>query len=322
MLLDIKERTYQYLVTEAIQNEMARDENVFLMGFEVSHYKPNLLEEFGPHRVIDMPIAELAVTGLAVGAARVGKKPIVDLIGTSFFFLAMDQIANNAAATKDLFADQLTSSLVIRGLTGIGEIPGGVHHCRMPHSIFMQIPGLRVVYPSCAEDAKGLMTASIRDPGPVLFMEHLRLYKSVATREIPSFIPLGQAVTRIHGEDVTIVAIGPMVKEALTAAEYLFNEGISAEVIDPRSLVPMDYETIVNSTKRTGTLVVVDEAHETCSAASQIISVISEKLPYVNVRKLTVPDINIPFSAARAWDKFSPTAPQIIEAVRNLVKDK
>lgn len=312
-------KTFQWLVTEAISEEMRRDENVFLMGFEVSHYKPDLRAEFGPYRVIDTPISELGVTGMAVGAARAGKRPIVDLIGSSFFLLAMDQIVNQAAVTEDLFASQLPSSLVIRGLTGIGEIPGAAHHCPMIHPMFMGVPGLRVVYPSCAEEAKGLMTAAIREPGPVLFFEHLRLYKTVAEYEAPSFIPLGHAAVRMEGDDCTVVAIGPTVGEALKAAQALRDEGCTLAVIDPRTLVPLDYETIIKSARHTHRLLVVDEAHETCSAASQIAATVAERLPGIQLQRLVVPNKHIPFSAARQWGAFSPTADKIATAVRNML---
>ena len=315
-------KTYQALVTEALISEMHRDPNVVLMGWEVSHYRPNLQQIFGHRRVIDMPIAELSVFGVAAGAARCGKRPVIDLIGSSFFFLAWDQIVNHASFTLDLLGGEIPMSLVLRGLHGIIETPAAPVHSRMPHPLLMAIPGLRVVYPSSPEDAKVLFSAAIRDPGPVIFLEHTRLYLSVAgDDEVEESPRLGQAAVKRSGEDITVVAIGPMVNSALMAASMLEQENISVEVIDPRTLAPLDFETILQSVNRTGRLIVVDEAHDTCSAASHISAVVTERAwdrLQAPVRRLTVPDMTIPFNVAGEWEVIVPTEMDIAELIREV----
>jgi pyruvate dehydrogenase E1 component beta subunit len=287
------------------------------MGWEVRRYRPDFLTEFGTRRVLDIPVSELGAMGVAVGAARSGKRVVLDLYGASFFMLALDQIVNSAAITEDTGAGRVPISIVLRGFTGIGDLPAGSTHSRMLHPLFMTIPGLTVVYPSCPEDVKGLMRASIRSGKPVIFLEHLRMLSTVAEGDIADDMALGPAVVRRAGRDVTVVAIGPCVREALNAAVELARLGIDAEVIDPQVLAPLDTETIVASARRTGRLLVVDEAHDRCSAASHIAAVVAERAwdaLRAPVRRLTVPDINIPFDAARRWQAFCPTAPDVVRA--------
>ncbi len=314
---------FRILMLEAIAEEMRRDPDVFFIGCEISRYHLNLEKEFGIRRVIDTPISELANMGIAVGAARCRKRPVVDLRDCGFFFLAMDQLVNNASTTYDITNGELPMSLVVRGLTGISESPAPSIHCRMLHPMFMTIPGLRLVYPSCAEDAKGLMKAAIRDPGPVLYLEHQRLSWTAAVGKVEQHIKLGKAVVKRSGDDATVVAIGPMVQEALAAATILAEEGISIEVIDPRTLVPMDFETLLQSVQRTRRMLVVDEAHDGCSAASHIASVVAERAwgrLIAPIQRLTVANVNIPFIPTREWAAYVPTAPMIVKNVTNLCK--
>lgn len=320
-----REITFHEAIQAAIAEEMQRDPHVFMLGFEVS-LRSGLQAEFGPRRVLDTPISELGVTGLGIGAARRGMKPVIDLMGSSFFFLAMDQIANHAAITHYLFNGQLPASLVILGMTGIGDVVGAAHHGRMPHPLLMGIPGLKVVFPSDALDAKRLMKAAIRDPNPVVFLEHVRLYRTKMV--VPSddeILPLGSAVIKRPGRDVSVVAIGPMVGAASEAAAELETGGISVEIIDPRTLSPLDFDTILESLSRTGRMVVVDEAHDTCSAARHIAAVVAERGSAVlkaPIKVLTVPQTNIPFSSGNIFEHLVPTAARIRETIHELLGAK
>jgi pyruvate dehydrogenase E1 component beta subunit len=309
-------------VNAAIAQELRRDERVVVLGFEAAA-RTGLGSEFGK-RVLDTPISELAVMGMAVGAARCGLRPVVDLMGSSFFFLAMDQIANHAAVTHHLFGGRLPMSLVVRGVTGVGDVAGGAHHGRMAHSLLAAIPGLKVVMPADAASAAALMTAAIHDPNPVVFLEHVRLYRRADTLPMDdSAWRIGAAVRRRAGADLTIVGTGPTVVEALGAADDLAGDGLRVEVLDLCTVSPVDVDTVVASARRTGRLIVVDEAPALGSTASFVANAVHERLGHTlraPTRVLTAPHANVPFAVADGSAMFLPTAARIADVARELVR--
>ncbi len=266
----MKEIRYVRAITEALREEMVRDESVFIIGEDVGvgggsfSATRGLLEEFGEKRVVDTPIVELSFTELALGAALTGLRPVVEIMFMDFITLAMDAIVNQIAKIRYMYGGQL-GKLPITIRTPAGAAGGtGIHHSDSLEAWFTHVPGLKVVMPSTAYDVKGLLKSSIRDDNPVLFIEHTRLIPM--KEEIPEeeySIPLGVADIKREGNDVTVVAIARMVFEAMTAADKLAAEGISIEIVDPRTLSPLDKETILNSVKKTGRLVIVHEAVKT-----------------------------------------------------------
>ena len=261
--------TYAQAIRETIAQEMRRDGKVFVMGEDVEKLggtygcTRDLYKEFGSERVRNTPISEQAFVGAGLGAACGGMRPIVELMYWDFSFVCADQIFNQVAKTRYIFGGQARIPLVIRGQQGTGR-GNAATHSQSVESIFMHIPGLKVVCPSTPAEAAGLLRTAIRDDNPVCFFEHKMLYATKGeVPEDPDFmIPFGKADIKRAGTDVTIVTNLLYVKHALAAAEELAKEGISAEVIDPRTLVPFDYDTIVESVKKTGRLVVVHEAHQ------------------------------------------------------------
>jgi pyruvate/2-oxoglutarate/acetoin dehydrogenase E1 component len=308
----------------AIREEMIRDERVFVMGEDcqqgVMGRTAGLLAEFGPERVRNTPIAEAAVLGVGVGAAATGMLPIVDLMIGNFIYLAMDQLLNQAGKLRYMMGGAATLPLTILASTGAA---GGIA-AQHSDSIYAQVingGGIKVVVPSTPEDAKGLLKSAIRDPNPVLFMAHMAL--GGVRGEVPDeeyLIPIGKSRVLREGDDVTIVAIGLMAQRALEAATLLEEDGISAEVIDPRTLHPLDHETIVASVEKTGRLVCVDEARRTCSVASEIVArVCSEALGSLQAAPQVVanPDMHIPFATVLEAQVI-PQVGHIVEAVRSL----
>lgn len=271
-------RTVQFreAVCEAMSEEMRRDENVFLLGEEVAEYNgaykasKGMLDEFGEKRVIDTPIAELGFAGIAVGASMNGLRPIVEFMTWNFAILAADQIINHAAKILQMSGGQINCPIVFRGPNGTaGQL--AATHSQSFESMYAHIPGLKVVTPSNPADAKGLLKSAIRDNDPVLVMESEKMYGDKG--EIPEgeyLVPIGVADIKREGSDVTIVSFGKIMKVALEAAEELEKEGVSAEVIDLRSIRPMDYGTIIKSIKKTNRLVVVEESWPVTSISSEI----------------------------------------------------
>jgi len=259
------ERTYLQALRDGLREEMARDPAVYVLGEDVAVGGPfgvtrDLAEEFGQNRVINTPISEGAVVGLAVGAALLGLRPVVEVMFADFITLAMDPLVNHAAKLHYMSGGQLRVPLTIR-VQGGAAGGWGAHHSQSLEAWFLHVPGLRVVMPSTPVDAKGLLKAAIRDDNPVLVVEHRGLYG--ARGELPDddyVVPLGAAAIRRPGSDVTVVALSRMVSVAMDAAEQLAAQGISAEVIDPRSVCPLDLPTIVGSVRKTGRLVMVHEA--------------------------------------------------------------
>ena len=282
--------TYAQAIRHVIQQEMRRDPRVFVMGEDVEKHGSvfgttrDLYKEFGPDRIRNTPISESAFVGAALGAACAGMRPIAELMYWDFAFVCADQIFNQMAKTRYVFGGNAKIPMVLRSQQGTGR-GNAATHSQSLESIFMHIPGLKVACPSTPADAAGLLRTAIRDDNPVCFFEHKMLYATQAdVPEDPDFcVPFGKASIRREGADVTIVANLYYVSQALEAAEALAREGISAEVIDPRTLVPFDYDTIAESVKKTGRLVVVHEAHQNNGWGAQVVSQICQMaFPYLD----------------------------------------
>jgi len=307
---------------------MHRDETVFLMGEDVAAgvmgKTAGLIDEFGPERVRNTPLAEGGFVGSAVGAAAAGMRPIIEIMFWNFIFVTMDQIVNQAAKMRYMFGGQVKLPIVVRGLSGLTS-GSAAQHSDSPHGMLMNVPGLKIVTPSTPYDAKGLLKAAIRDDNPVLFFEAGQLGRlSGAVPEDEYLVPLGVADVKREGSDVTVVAIGAMVPDALTVAEELSGDGISVEVVDPRTLVPLDKEAIIASVKKTGRLVVADEAPRTCGAAAEIAALVVEDedaFGYLDapIQRVTRQQVHIPFSPP--MENFViPNAGSIKMAVQNVLK--
>jgi len=269
---------YVDALREAFEEEMAKDPSVFLFGLDVDDHKGiqgstvGLQEKFGKDRVFCTPLSEDAMTGIAIGAAIAGYRPIHVHIRMDFMLLCMNQLVNMAAKSHYMYNGQVKVPLVVRTMIGRSWGQGG-QHSQALHSLFMHIPGLKVVAPANAHDAKGCMISAIRDNNPVIFIEHRLLYSTEGYVPTQSYhVPLGKARVLTEGSDVTIVAVSHMVMEALRARKHLENIGISAEIIDPITLWPLDMDTIMRSVQKTGRLLVVDNAWLTCGASSEILT--------------------------------------------------
>ncbi len=274
--------SYVDALREAVAQEMERDASVFVMGLDVDDHKAiqgstrGLVERFGPDRVFTTPLSEDAMTGVAIGAAMAGMRPIHVHIRNDFLMLCMNQLVNMAAKSHYMYGGAVTVPLVVRSM--IGKSWGqGAQHSQALHAMFMHVPGLKVVAPSNAHDAKGCLIAAIRDDNPVIFVEHRLLYFSDAYVPAEPFVTeFGRAAVRAPGDDITLVGVSNMVMECLRARELLAEVGVSAEVVDPISLMPLDTDTIAASARRTGRLLVVDNAWTTCGASAEIIARVVE----------------------------------------------
>jgi len=324
-------------ISEAIAQEMEKDNSVFVMGEDIGTYggifgaTTGLLQKFGPERIKDTPISESAFIGGVLGAASKGMRPIAELMFVDFFGVAMDQIYNHIAKAHYMSNGHVKMPIVI--MTAIGGGYGdAAQHSQCLYSLFAHVPGLKIVIPSNSYDAKGLMTAAIRDNNPVMYFFHKAVMGlgwitplEDAIKEVPEepyTVPIGKAKVVREGSDVTITTVAKMVYEALWAAKELEKEGISAEVIDLRSLVPLDKETILNSVKKTGRLLVVDEDYKSYGMSGEVITTVSENtgnsLKTLS-KRLTYPDIPIPYS--RALEKFAlPDKEKIIKNVKEMLR--
>ncbi|MGA7913066.1 MAG: alpha-ketoacid dehydrogenase subunit beta [Candidatus Dormiibacterota bacterium] len=323
-----RQLTMAEAVREAIAEEMRRDPTVFLMGEDVAEagtpFKvlKGLLEEFGPERIMDTPISEPGFTGIGLGAAMTGMRPIVDIMFGDFLFLALDQIANQAAKVHYMSGGKLKAPIVIR--TTLGAMRrSGAQHSQSLHAIVSHIPGLKVALPSTPYDAKGLMKTAIRDDNPVVIFEDKVMYTVKGNVPAGDYtIPFGQADVKRPGDDITLVATSSMVFVALAAAEMLAKEGISAEVIDPRTTVPLDARTLVDSAIKTGRAIVIDEGYQSYGVTAEIASVITEGAFYnldAPVRRMGAMDVPIPFSPALE-DLTVPTADKVADVARELCR--
>ncbi|MBI4638857.1 MAG: pyruvate dehydrogenase complex E1 component subunit beta [Candidatus Rokubacteria bacterium] len=319
--------TYREALNLALREEMRRDPRVFVIGEEIGLYEgaykvtQGLLKEFGPQRVVDTPIAESGFTGVGIGAAMVGLRPVVEMMTFNFALLALDQIVNSAAKMYYMSGGQYNVPIVIRG-------PGGpahqlaAQHSQSMESYFYHVPGLKVVRPSTPADAKGLLKAAIRDDNPVIFIEAETLY--ALKGEVPDdpdfVIPLGQAIVRREGRDVTVVAYMGMMYRALEAAEALEKEGISAEIVDPRTLRPMDTGTIIGSVRKTHRVVVVEAGAGFAGMGSEIASFITEQaFDDLDAPVERVTGANAPMPYARDLERAkTPSTEKIIAAVRRV----
>jgi len=300
------EITYRKAIHDAMVEEMRRDERVFLIGEDIGVYggafgvSQGMLAEFGPERIRETPISETAIVGAAAGAAMVGMRPIAEIMFMDFILLAMEPLVNQAAKARYMFGGKAKVPMVIRMPSGSGT-GAAAQHSQSLESILMHIPGIKVVAPSTPYDAKGLLISSIRDPNPVCFVEHKLLYKIKG--EVPAeeySIPLGVADVKHEGRDITVVTSGIMVQKSVSVAYKLETEGISIEVIDPRTLRPLDTDAIARSVKKTGRLLVVHEAVKTGGWAGEVMASVSESsaFDYLDspMRRLTGKDIPIPYN--------------------------
>jgi pyruvate dehydrogenase E1 component beta subunit len=330
--------TMSRAISEAIAQEMRADPRVFVMGEDIGKYggifgaTSGLLAQFGEDRVRDTPISETGFIGAGVGAAMAGLRPIVELMFVDFFGVCMDAIYNMAAKNTYFSGGNCHVPMVLMTATGGGYSDGG-QHSQTLHATFAHLPGLRVVAPSNAYDAKGLMISAIRDDSPVLYMFHKGLQGLAwmaspegAATEVPEeayVVPFGAAKVVREGKDVTIVTISMMVHRALAAAQALAKEGIDAEVIDLRTLVPLDRETVFNSVAKTGRLLVVDEDYKSFGLTAEIITSVAEhdlSVLKAKPRRIAFPDIPIPYS--RPMEQFAlPDAEKIGAAVREMLRD-
>ncbi len=322
-----REITYVQALNEALREEMKRDERVFIMGEDIGVYggafkvTRGLLDEFGPRRVRSTPISEAVIVGAATGAALTGTRPIAEIMYIDFTTLAMDQIVNQMAKIRYMFGGKAKVPVVVRTQGGAGR-GNAAQHSQSLEAWFVHVPGLYVVQPSTPYDAKGLLKAAIRDDNPVIFIEHKMLYNTKGmVPEKEYIIPLGQADIKRKGKDVTIVATSWMVHHALEAAETLSQEGIEAEVIDPRSLKPLDKATIVNSVKKTLHLVIVNEGWRTGGFASQLAGMLLEDVfDYLDapIKIVASEDVPIPYNHGLEYETV-PMPKDIVSAVREIV---
>ncbi len=317
--------TYVDAIREGIWEEMVRDDSVFVLGEDVGIYggafkvTKGMLDEFGDMRVIDTPISESAIVGAAIGAAFVGMKPVCEMQFIDFISCGFDQITNFAAKCRYRWGAGVP--IVVRGPSG-GGVHGGPFHSQNVESFFFNTPGLKMVYPSTAYDAKGLIKAAIRDPDPVLYFEHKFLYRRIKEK-LPTedfTVEIGKAATRREGDDMSIITYGAMVYTALDAAEVLAKEGIEVEVIDLRSILPFDEDAILETAKKTGKIIVLHEATLTGGPGGEIVSRIAEKaFDYLDgpIVRIAPPDTPVPYSPPLE-EFFLPNVDKVVAKARKL----
>ncbi len=324
----MREIRFREAVREAMSEEMRRDERVFLMGEEVAEYNgaykvsQGMLDEFGPKRVIDTPIAEMGFAGIGVGAAMIGLRPIVEFMTFNFSLVAIDQIINNAAKMYQMSGGQFNVPMVFRGPSGAaGQL--AATHSQSFENWFANCPGLKVVSPSTPADGKGLLKSAIRDENPVLVMESEVMYgnKGPVPDDDDFLIPLDQANIKRSGSDITLVSFGKMVHVGLDACKELAKEGIDVEMIDLRSLRPIDYDTIIESVKKTNRCVVLEESWPLAAIASELAYMIQRRaFDYMDapVIRVTSRDVPLPYSSTLV-DAFMPNPQRVIEAVKQVM---
>ena len=333
--------TFRQALNEALVNEMERDSKVILLGEDIAggagieHLDGDeceggsmgatkgLVKKFGRNRVIDTPISESGYTGAALGAAMCGLRPVSELQFANFFGCAMDQIYNNIAKMRYMSGGQANAPLVIRMPNGGGWSAAGQHSDAI-YSMMAHIPGIKTIVPSTPYDCKGLMISAIRDDDPVCFFEHITLYDTKG--EVPEeeyTIPIGKADVKREGKDVTVVAIQKMVLHALEVADKCAKDGVELEVIDPRTLSPLDTDTIINSVKKTRRLIIVDEDHDRCSISSDISAIVSEQaFDYLEspVKRITAPHTHVPFSPVLE-NAYVPNPDLIYKTITNFLSE-
>ncbi|MAV66125.1 MAG: pyruvate dehydrogenase complex E1 component subunit beta [Bacteroidetes bacterium MED-G13] len=322
-------RTLQFreVICEAMSEEMRKDESIFLMGEEVAEYNgaykasKGMLDEFGPKRVIDTPISELGFAGIAIGSTMTGNRPIVEYMTFNFSLVGIDQIINNAAKIRQMSGGQFKCPIVFRGPTGsAGQL--AATHSQAFENWFANTPGLKVIVPSNPYDAKGLLKSAIRDDDPVIFMESEQMYGDKG--EVPEgeyTIPIGLADIKREGNDVTVVSFGKIIKEAYKAAELLSSEGIECEIIDLRTVRPMDYKTIIDSVKKTNRLVILEEAWPFGNVSTEITyQVQSQAFDFLDapIEKINTADTPAPYSPV-LLKEWLPNSNDVINAVKKVL---
>lgn len=331
-------KSYRQAINEALRQEMRRDPNIILIGEDVAGGQGasgetgvvgsvfgvlgGLYKEFGPDRVIDTPISESAIIGAAAGAALTGLRPVAEIMFVDFVGVCLDQIYNQAAKFRYMFGGKAKTPMVVRTTIGAG-LRAGAQHSQTLHPLFTMVPGLKVVMPSNAYDAKGLMIEALRGDDPVIYMESKVLFDSQADVPDEAYrLPFGEANVVREGKDITIVGFGPTVPRALGVAEMLAKDGIAAEVIDPRTTSPLDEDTILESVAKTGRLVLVDESPPRCSLAADVAALVADK-GFKNlkapIKAVTCPHTPVPF-APNLEDEYLPNARRIEAAVRAVIK--
>lgn len=324
----MREITYREAISEALREEMRRDESVFLLGEDIGilggllHVTDGFLGEFGPDRIRDMPLAEAGIVGAALGAAIAGMRPVAEIMYMDFSLIAMDQIINHVAKMHYMTAGAINAPLVIRMPQNCG-ISAASQHSQSLEALYAHIPGLIVIFPSTPYDVKGLLKSAIRSNDPVIFIECRPVYdRKGPVPEEEYLLPIGKADIKREGKDVTVVAIARNVIQALEAAKILEKEGIDIEVVDPRTIKPLDKDTIINSVKKTGRLVIVHDAHKTGGIGAEIAAIVAEEaLDYLNapIKRLASFDTIIPYNPKLERYVF-PDIDDIIKSVKEITK--
>ncbi|MEM2843550.1 MAG: alpha-ketoacid dehydrogenase subunit beta [Candidatus Bathyarchaeia archaeon] len=324
----MRELTYGEAIREALRNALIKNPKVFLIGEDIGAYggafkiTNSFLEEFGAERVKDTPISEAAIVGAAIGAALMGLKPIAEIMYMDFIPICLEQLANQAAKIRFMSGGKLKVPIIVRTQYSLGRAHGAQHSQFIP-SWFLQVPGLKVALPSTPYDAKGLFNQALKDDNPVLYVECSLLYRVKGpVPEEDYAIPFGKADVKKEGEDVTVVAISRMVHEALAAANILEEKGLSIEVIDPRTIQPLDIEAIIDSVKKTGRVIIAEDDCKTGGVGAEIAALIVEKaFDYLDapITRVAAPDIPIPFSPKLELE-YMPNKDKIIQAVNSLLK--
>lgn len=319
--------TYREAISEAIREEIIRDERVFLMGEDLARFggafgtTRGLYQEFGEERIKDTPISETAIVGFGLGAALIGLRPIVEIMRIDWLAICMDEIVNHVAKMRYLSAGKPEVAMVIK-TNAEGGLGLGAQHSQSFESWVVHVPGLKVVMPSDPYDGKGLLKAAVRDPNPVIFIEPVAALSISGTVPTEDYVvPLGKADIKREGKDATIVAWGTLASKALNAAQTLADEGIQVEVIDPRSLRPLDIETIIASVEKTGRLVVAHQAMKTCGVGAEIAALVQEQaFDHLDapIKRVATPDVIIPVNRNLERMVF-PQEEQIIEAVKSIL---
>ncbi|MCG0276195.1 MAG: alpha-ketoacid dehydrogenase subunit beta [Thermosediminibacteraceae bacterium] len=323
----MRQLTYAEAIREAIRNEMRRDPRVFILGEDVGKFggcfgvTKGLIDEFGEELVRDTPISEAAIVGAAIGAAATGMRPIAEIMFMDFVTVAMDQLVNQAAKMRYMFGGKISLPMVVR-LPGGAGVQAAAQHSQCLEAWLTHVPGIKVVYPSTPKDALGLLISSIRDDNPVAFIEHKLLYSLKG--EVPDEnepIPLGLADVKRPGRDVTIVATGLMVHKALNAAKELAKEGIEAEIIDPRTLFPLDKETIFNSIKKTHKVVIVTEEVKRGGWGGELAAIIAEEIfDYLDAQIVRIGSLNVPMPFTTVLENYViPNEIDIINGVKSIL---
>jgi pyruvate dehydrogenase E1 component beta subunit len=329
--MSTRELTFAQAIREALDEELARDEKIVLFGEDIGAWggvfrtTEGLYEKYGPERVIDTPLSEEGYVGMAVGIAMTGMHPVPEIMFGDFITLAMDQIVNQAAKMRYMTGGQVAVPITIRATMGGGR-SSGAQHSQSWHAWFAHVPGLKVVVPSTPYDAKGLLKSALREPNPVLFFEDKVMYHKIKgpVPEEEYLIPFGVADIKREGRDVTIIALSRMVHTALAAAEQLAQEGISAEVIDPRTLTPLDEDTLIQSVCKTGGAVIVDEGYQRFGVTAELAAVIARgAFDYLDapIERVAAMDVPIPFSPPLEFATI-PDEARIIQAVHRVLEGR